>query len=37
MCVFGVQDKSSDLWSDVLGCFGIDDHNQAGEDLLNFL
>ena len=32
----GVRDRSSELWSDVLGCFGIDDHNQAGEDLLNF-
>ena len=32
----GVRDISSELWSDVLGCFGIDDRNQAGEDLLNF-
>jgi len=32
----GVRDRSSELWSDVLGCFGIKDRNQAGEDLLNF-
>ena len=32
----GVWDRSSELWSDALGCFGIDDHNQAGKDLLNF-
>ena len=29
----GVRDISSELWSDVLDCFGIDDHNQAGKDL----
>ena len=29
----GVRDRSSELWSDVLGCFGIDDHS---EDFLNF-
>jgi len=32
----GVQDRSSELWSDMLGCFGIDDRNQTGKDLLNF-
>ena len=31
----GMRDRSSELWY-VLGCFGIDDRNQAGEDLLNF-
>ena len=31
----GVRDRSSELWSDVLGCFGIDDRNQAGEDFLH--
>ena len=31
----GVQDRSSELLSDMLGCFGIDDRNQAGKDLLN--
>ena len=31
----GVQDRSSELLSNMLGCFGIDDRNQAGKDLLN--
>jgi len=34
-CV-GVWDRSSELWSDVLGCSGIADRNQFGEDLLKF-
>ena len=31
-----MRDRSSELWSDVLSCFEVDDHNQAGEDVLNF-
>ena len=33
----GVWDSSSELCSDVLGCFGIDDRNQAGKDFLTFV
>ena len=32
----GLQSRDSDVWSNVLGHFGIDDINQAGEDLLSF-
>ena len=32
----GVRDRASDLRSGVLGCFGIEHRNQAGEDLLIF-
>ena len=34
-CV-GVRDQSSELWSDLLGCFGIDDRDQAKRRFLNF-
>ena len=27
-----IRDRSSELWSEVLNCFGINDRNQAGED-----
>ena len=32
----GLRSRYSDVWSSVLGHFGIDDINQAGEDLLSF-
>ena len=32
----GFSHSHSGLWSDVLGCCGIDEVNQAGEDLLAF-
>ena len=32
----GLRSRDSDVWSSVLGHFGIDDINQAGEDLLRF-
>ena len=32
----GLRSRDSDVWSSVLGHFGIDDINQAGEDLLSF-
>ena len=32
----GLRSIDSDVWSSVLGHFGIDDLNQAGEDLLSF-
>ena len=33
----GLRSRDSDVWSNVLGHFGIDDINQAGKDLLSFL
>ena len=32
----GLRSRDSDVWSSVFGYFGIDDINQAGEDLLSF-
>ena len=32
----GIKDRALGLWSSVLGYFGIEHCNQAGEDLLNF-
>ena len=32
----GVRNRDFNMWSNVLGHFGIDDINQAGEDLLSF-
>ena len=32
----GQRNRDSDVWSNVLGHFGIDNINQAGEDLLSF-
>ena len=32
----GLRNRDSDVWSNMLGHFGIDDINQAGEHLLSF-
>ena len=32
----GVWDRSSELWSDVLGCFRIYDRNEVGKEFLDF-
>ena len=33
----GVRDRASDLWSGVLGCFGIEHRNQAAIDFCDFI